>query len=355
MNKTKNKEKKIIGRMFIQMIMIILIVLCISYVCLYILFKAIVASGILIFKFDYRFKYFSPYFSLLMLICFSSILGIIASIYLSRKFLKPIENLKEMTNKVANGDFEAKISDVPFNEVGELIENFNTMVCELKKNETLKSDFISNVSHEFKTPLSSIQGYATLLQDESLSKSEKERYLKCIIQSTSSLSELVNNILKITKIDNQKISIEKQNYELDEQIRESILSFENEWNNKEIEFDLELEKIHINADKVLMVNVWNNLISNAIKYSHPKGVIHIRLYQEDKKIIIIIKDEGIGIPQESLPYIFDKFYQVEKSHNGEGNGLGLALVKKIVNLSNGTIKVNSKINQGSEFIITLPL
>ncbi len=188
-----------------------------------------------------------------------------------------------------------------------------------------------------------------------LTEEERNKYINYVIQSTAKLTTLVNNILKITKIDNQKISVDSNTYALDEQIRESVLSFEKEWNEKNIEFDIELDSVMIKADEVLLSNVWNNLISNAIKYSKMNGIIHIRLKKMEDKVEITIKDHGIGIPEESLPYIFDKFYQVDKSHSSEGNGLGLALTKKIINLSNGTISVNSKVNEGSEFIITLPL
>lgn len=298
---------------------------------------------------------FSPMNTIFVILGISIIIGTILSIYFGNRFLKPIKELKALTGEVAKGKFDIEVTDIPENEVGELIENFNIMVKELKKNEMLKEDFISNVSHEFKTPLSTIQGYSTLLQDDNLTDEDKNKYISIIFQATEKLTTLVNGILKISKIDNRKITIEKINYSLDEQIRESILSLEYMWNKKNIDLNIELENIMITADKNLLSNVWNNLISNAIKYSKNNGKIDIYLCLEDDLAKCTIKDYGCGIKEEDIPYIFDKFYQADKSHNSDGNGLGLALVKKIIELSKGKIVVNSKISEGSEFIVYLPI
>lgn len=299
--------------------------------------------------------FLTPYLTIMLVIIVSLAIGVAMSLYLGKKFIKPISDLKVATEKVAKGDFNVIVEDIPESETGELIENFNVMVKELQKKEILKNDFISNVSHEFKTPLSTIQGYATLLQDESLNEEDKQKYTQIIIESTTKLTALVNNILKISKIDNRKITIETNVYQLDEQIRESILSLENMWANKNIDFDINLESIEIVSDENLLSNVWNNLLSNAIKFSDDNGKISINLTKDDNNAIVSIKDYGCGIKEEDIPYIFDKFYQTEKSHNIEGNGLGLALVKKIVTLLNGSVTVKSNINEGSEFIVTLPL
>lgn len=257
-----------------------------------------------------------------------------------------------MTDRVAKGDFDVQISEVYDDEMGELTQNFNTMVKELRKNEVLKTDFVSNVSHEIKTPLATIQGYVTLLQDESLSKEEKDRYTNIIIESTDRLSTLVNNVLNISKIDNHKISIDKSDFNLAEQIREAILSLESEWVTKNIDFDIDLEEITINNDKNLLYNVWINLIGNAIKFSKDNGKVIISLTKQDNKAVVKIKDFGCGISKEDLPYIFDKFYQADKSHSVKGNGLGLTLVKKILTLVSGSVYANSD-ETGTEFVVTL--
>lgn len=297
--------------------------------------------------------FFNPIIIGIILLFISINLGLFVSIKFSKKFLRPINALQQGMKEVKNGNFNVKLTNVYHNETKNLIDNFNLMVNELKKSETLKSDFISNVSHEFKTPLSSIQGYATLLQDENLSSEDKEKYTKNIIDSTRKLNELVSNILKISKIDNQKIIIEPKVYSLDEQIRECILSLEKEWVEKNINLDINLDEIEIKTDKSLLDNVWNNLIGNAIKYSNQDGKIEISGHKKDNKIIVSIKDYGIGIKEENLPYIFNKFYQGDTSHASEGNGLGLALVKGIIDLIDAEIEVYSKENEGSEFIVKL--
>ena len=208
---------------------------------------------------------FHPMLSISVLLFVSLNLGVMLFIKFSKKFLKPINELQKGMNEVKHGNFNVQVDNTYHNETKDLIDNFNLMVLELQKSETLKSDFISNVSHEFKTPLSSIQGYATLLQDESLSKEDREKYTKYIIDSTQKLNLLVSNILKISKIDNQKIIIEPTVFSLDEQIRESILTLEKEWVEKNIDLIIDLEEIDIKTDKVLLSNVWNNLIGNAIK------------------------------------------------------------------------------------------
>ena len=296
----------------------------------------------------------SPLISMMFVTLISLVFGLLVSAYISTKFLQPVNELKRMTTRVAKGDFTVQIEKIPDNEFGEFIEDFNTMVKELRKNEMLKSDFVSNVSHEFKTPLSIIEGYVTLLQDPSLSEENREKYTQIIIDATKKLSTLVNNVLKISRIDNRKISINKEMFSLDEQIREAILFYQDEWVNKEIEFDIDLEEINITADKNLLVNVWNNLINNAIKFSDKKSTIFVRLIKENDNVILTIKDQGCGIEKEDIPYIFDKFFQSDKSHKSHGNGLGLTLVKEIVELSKGTIEVESEVNVGTTFKVALP-
>ena len=349
--KTTNNKGKFVGNIIFRMIAIILIVLLVSYVCIYALLIVLYLMGYI------KIPINEPSTStiLILVILIGIFVATILSIYLSKIFLKPIQELKESTQKVANGDFNVKITKAYRNEMGELITNFNIMVEELKRNETLKNDFISNVSHEFKTPLSTIQGYATLLQDKNLSEEDRNKYLNNIITSTKKLNNLVNNILKISKIENKVVSLEKHPFRVDEQIRECILDFEKEVTEKKIKLDVKLDNVTLNSNYESLNNVWNNLISNAIKYSYMKGQIHIRLFVENNKVIFKIKDHGEGIPEEALPYIFDKFYQADSSHSSEGNGLGLALVKNIIRMLDGKINVKSQIKQGSEFIITLPL
>ncbi len=282
-------------------------------------------------------------------------IGAISSTYLNNKFLKPLKELKEMTNEVAKGNFDVAIEEIPENEIGVFVENFNIMVHELRKNELLKKDFISNVSHEFKTPLSVISGYTTLLQDPNISDEDRIEYSKIIFEYTTNLANLVNNILRLSKFDSKKITFELEKYSLDEQIREAILSLEPKWNEKNIVFNIEMQKVEIKADKELLAIVWNNLLDNAVKFSSVNSMIDISLFEKDNYVIFVIKDYGKGIKGSELPYIFDQFYQSEKSRKMEGNGLGLALVKKIVEASNGKIFVSTKEEEGTEFTIYIPL
>ena len=343
----KKKQGKLIAKLTLSVFTLIIL----SYV--FFIGLAIALIHFDDYKIDNTEAFFPPFISFTSIIFFCLITALFLSKYLSKSFLKPIDEVQNGLNEVKNGNFNVNINNVYQDDAKELIDNFNLMVEELQKSETLKSDFISNVSHEFKTPLSSIQGYATLLQDESLSKEDRSMYIKNIIDSSQKLNELVSNILKISKIDNQKIVIEPTLFSLDEQIRESILSLEKEWTRKNIELIIDLEEINIKSDKVLLNNVWNNLIGNAIKYSNKYGKIEIKGYYENDLIKISIKDYGIGINEDHLPYIFNKFYQVDSSRTSEGNGLGLPLVKGILDLIDGKIEVYSKENEGSEFIVTL--
>ena len=292
------------------------------------------------------------FFSLPVTIFLCLMIVLVFAIYVSKRFLKPIAVLQRGMNEVKEGNFNIRIDNVYEDETKDLIDNFNLMVGELRKSETLKSDFISGVSHEFKTPLSSIQGYASLLQDDTLSIEDRQKYTKYIIDATQKLNKLVTNILKISKIDNQNIIIEPKVFSLDEQIRECILSMEQLWEEKNIELDINLDEIEIKTDKELLSNVWNNLIGNAIKYSNQNSKIEIKSIVNEKEIKISIKDYGVGIKKENIPYIFNKFYQGDLSHASEGYGLGLSLVKGILDLINAKIEVQSEENIGSEFIVT---
>ncbi|MGN1182971.1 MAG: sensor histidine kinase, partial [Faecalibacillus sp.] len=220
--------------------------------------------------------------------------------------------------------------------------------------ETLRNDFIVNVSHEFKTPLAAIEGYATLMQDPHLSIQKKEQYTERIIFNCAQLSSLSSNILALSKLETQEFIFHKKIIRLDEQLRKNILLLENKWEKKHIQFHLDLPQINIFGDEQLLDRVWYNLIDNAIKYSHDQGIIEITIDNFDSEISVSISDEGIGIQQENLKYIFDKFYQVDHSRQSDGNGLGLSLVKEIIELCHGSIHVVSFPNIGSTFTVILP-
>lgn len=280
--------------------------------------------------------------------------GALLIVLFGRKAVKPIVDLTYATKEVAKGNFDIQVENSSNDEVGQLTQNFNKMTRELKNIEYLRKDFISNVSHEFKTPIASIQGFAKLLQNGNLSEEEKEEYTDIIVEETARLSNLSSNILKISKLENQEILEQKVKFSLDEQIRKCILLLEYNWSKKNIEFDIDLDKIEYLGDEELLQQVWINLISNSIKFSHDNGKIDISLKNLDSHIEVKVIDYGIGMSKETANRIFEKFYQGDKAHSSEGNGLGLSLVKRILDICGGSITVESELNKQTSFIANLP-
>jgi signal transduction histidine kinase len=285
---------------------------------------------------------------------FSTILGIGIAAYTSTKMLSPIIKINDAAKKVARGDFTVRLEEKSIAmEIEEIAKSFNIMVKELSNTETLRSDFVSNVSHEFKTPLSAIEGYATLLQDERLSKEEQALYVSRILENTSRLSKLTQSILSLSQLENQEILLQQESYMLDEQIRRVLLSYEPLWEEKELNIDLNLEATQFYGSKSLLAQVWSNLIDNAIKFSRNGGMLSIRCFSADGRIVVSIEDTGIGMSEEVIKHAFEKFYQGERSHSGLGNGLGLALVRRIVTLCGGMIAIDSAEGIGTKITVSL--
>lgn len=270
---------------------------------------------------------------------------------------KPVKKILEATEKLTQGDFSVRIkNDRPYermNEFDAIIENFNKMAEELSGIETLRSDFIANVSHELKTPLASIRNYAILLSAPALSESEREDYAKAISDSAGRLSDLITNILKLNKLENQQIYPQAKKYNLGEQLRECILSFEKEWEAKNIEIDCDIDDIEVYADAELLSIVWNNLISNAIKFSDDGGYVGVSLKPDRNFISVKVSDRGCGMSPEVGKHIFEKFYQGDKSHASVGNGLGLSLVRRVVDIVGADISVESVRGVGSTFTVRI--
>jgi signal transduction histidine kinase len=280
------------------------------------------------------------------------LIGLLKGIY----FDKPIKTIADAAQKVADGDFTVRIpphrKDGKKDQIELLIEDFNTMTEELSSTETLKADFITNVSHEIKTPLSVIQSYATAIQDDDITPEERHEYGKTIVETSKKLTELVTNILKMNKLENQEILPRSTPFALDEQLRECVLSYEELWDKKNITLvGDDIDEVTVNCDRTLLELVWNNLISNAVKFTDGGGVITLTLKEEGDFAVVQITDTGCGMSPETTCHIFDKFYQGDTSHSTEGNGLGLALVSKVIALTGGEISVTSTIGVGTTITV----
>lgn len=272
---------------------------------------------------------------------------------------EPMIRLSEAAKQVAEGDFSVYVPTINTVEnldyLDVMILNFNKLVEELGSVETLKTDFVSNVSHEMKTPIAVIKNYAEMLRSENITDEKRKEYGEAIEHAAMKLSGLISNILRLNKLENQTILSEKDNYDVSRQLCECILQFEEIWEEKELEIDVDMEEsAMIFADENLMELVWNNLLSNAIKFTEPGGTVAIFQRTEGNRVKVCVTDTGCGMNEECKKRIFDKFYQGDTSHSKEGNGLGLALVKRVLELMDGKIEMESEPGKGSAFTVILP-
>lgn len=271
----------------------------------------------------------------------------------------PMQNLAKATKKVAEGDFSVYIPTIhtadKLDYLDFMILDFNKMVEELGSVETLKTDFVSNVSHEMKTPIAVIKNYAELLGMEQVSQAERKEYAKNIGEAASRLTSLINNILRLNKLENQSMDVRIERYDLSGQMEEYILQYDELLDEKEIELTVHMEEnMFVTADRELMGLVWNNLLSNAVKFTEKGGSVEVALSQGTDFVEASISGTGCGMSRESIRHIFDKFYQGDTSHSREGNGLGLALAKRVLELMDGEIRVESREGVGSIFTVRLP-
>ena len=280
----------------------------------------------------------------------------VLSMFISRAVLYPVRTVSESAKRISKGDFSQKVDENSIIEEVALVgKNFNLMMSELEKLEGFRSDFGASVSHEFKTPLGNIKGYAELLRDSSLSAEERESYIDKIVGGVDKLNDMAEKMLSLARFENQQIVLNKTNFSLDEQIRQCFLSFEKRWTEKEIEPFLELEEITYSGDSNIISHIWSNLFENAVKFTKKGGSIEIELKKEKNKVMVRIFNSGDGIKEKDIEHIFEKFYQVDKSRHDRGSGLGLPLVKRLVELCGGEIKVKSTLGVGTEFVVYLPL
>ena len=271
---------------------------------------------------------------------------------------KPVQQIMAALDKVMQGDFTVRIPPVKefAGETGfnELIPAINKMTAELQGTETLRTDFIANVSHELKTPLAVMGNYATMLQQPGISEEDRVEYARAISHSSRRLAALITNILKLNKLENQQIFPQPREFDLGEQLCECLLAFEEAWERKNLEIETDIaDDVRIRSDPELLSLVWNNLISNAVKFTPEGGTIAVSLKADGQNVTVSVRDTGCGIDAETGKHIFEKFYQGDTSHATQGNGLGLALVKRVIDIMNGEISVRSTPGQGSTFLVKI--
>ena len=286
---------------------------------------------------------------------FSGTIGVAVTNHMTKMLIDPIAKLRSAMREVADGDFKVEAKcESRIQDVQDIYDSFNSMVRELSTTETLQTDFISDVSHEFKTPINAIEGYASLLEGEP-SPEEQRAYVEKILFNTRRLSALTGNILLLSKLSNQPILPQKTQFRLDEQIRQAIVALEQKWSEKELGFEVELAETPFFGYESLLPHVWTNLIGNAVKFSPKGGEIRIKMMRTEGAAVFTIEDDGPGIVPGDEEHIFTKFYQSESSHGMEGNGLGLALVRQIVEMSGGSVDVQNLEAGGCRFTVRLPL
>ena len=291
---------------------------------------------------------------ILYLLVISLAVGILVTVLLSKLFFEPIKRLRLAMGQVAAGNFDIQLQTrTKSREIREIYSGFNLMTQELRSMEILQTDFVSNVSHEFKTPLGAVEGYSTLLQDCDNLTPQQQIYVEKIIFNTRRMATLTGSILLLSKLDNQQIPTGQSRFSLAEQIRQTIVELESVWAEKEIELDVELAEVMYFGNELLMRHVWSNLLSNALKFSPRGGTVRIVLRQKGEIVTFWVQDQGPGIPEEAMQHIFTRFYQADSSHKQEGNGLGLALVDKILKLEKGLIRAENNPAGGCKFTVTL--
>ena len=292
---------------------------------------------------------------LIVVVCLLIISQVLTMFWL-RRVSRPSAVISSVLARVAQGDFDVRVDTSDFkDEMLQLGNEINGMIGELGSIEVMRSDFVSNVSHEFRAPLSSIQGCVTLLSTPNISQEQQNEYFELLKESTRQLSSLVDNVLKLSRLESQNMLAQPESFSLDEQLRRSVLMFEQQWSQKELELELDLPECSYVGNEELLGQVWINLIGNAVKFTGQGGKIGVRL--EDKEpeyITVTVYDDGEGMTEEVKKHIFEKFYQGDSSHRASGNGLGLALVKSICQLTGSQISVESEPGRGSAFTVRLP-
>ncbi len=298
---------------------------------------------------------FAPY-TFFNLIFVSALFALLGTAWKGLSVEKPVAEINEVLHRIKNGNLNTKLERRHyFSRYSTIVNNINLMASELSSLDSLKVSLMSNISHELKTPISAISNYATLLENTDIEPEKQIEYAKIIKDSSKKMTELISNVLKINQLENQQIPTDSKPYNLSEQLCECLLNFEDIWESKNIEIVTDIEEdIIVNSDPQLFGIVWNNLFSNAFKFTADGGTVTVNLSQGKKYAIVQVSDTGCGISDDQTELIFDKFYQCDTSRSSDGNGLGLALVKRIINITNSIIKVDSVINEGTTFTVKIP-
>jgi len=294
---------------------------------------------------------------LALLIGFSFLFSIILIVVLSRFIVKPIKKLTEATHRIVGGDYRMELDVTRRDEIGNLARDFTHMARSIKQLDDMRQEFVANVSHEIQSPLTSIQGFAQSILEKKTSPEEEERYMRIIEEESRRLSSLSKQLLTLATLDKEDHILKRSSFRLDEQIRQIFIVTEQQWSDRDIELDLNLTEVVVNADQQLLYQVWYNLITNAIKFTNPGGVLRVTLAAEAGLAVVRVADSGIGIPEAELAHIFDRFYKADKMRTRAqgGSGLGLSIASKVVTLHGGRIEVASRLGEGTEFTVRLPV
>ena len=296
-----------------------------------------------------------PMLPIFMLLIISVVVGTVVSFMISRFPLKPLRRVIDAINRLAAGDFSVRLRMPSAGSFTELTTSFNRMAEELGSIEMLRADFVDDFSHEFKTPIVSIKGFAEELKHDDLTPEQRNEYLDIIIHESSRLSQLATNVLNLSRVEKQTILGNLARFDLTEQVRRCVLLFENKWEQRRLNLNVELDEVAITGDEELLSQVWLNLIDNAVKFTPEGGCVDIRLQKGESSVLFSIRDDGYGISEEMQRHIFEKFYQGDDSHAVPGNGLGLSIARRIVTLHGGEIRCQSEEGAGTEFTVSLPI
>ncbi len=300
---------------------------------------------------------YAPILAIVLSLAVCLIAGFLLSVAISKRIYRPFEQLIRATEKIAQGDFSVRLDETadPDSDLGALQRSFNHMASELNSTEIFRNDFINNFSHEFKTPIVSVRGFARLLQDENLTAEQRRKYVDIIAAESDRLANMATNILLLSKLENQQIVTNRTCFCLDEQLRHAVLTLEKQWSSRNIELEIDLDEIMYEFNEDMLLQVWLNLFGNAFKFTPDGGTVSCTLRQENNEAVVRIRDTGCGMSDEVRQRIFEKFYQGDASHSAAGNGIGLTIVSRILVLCGGSIEVESSPGGGSTFTVRLPL